>query len=164
MFDWIKSMVHPAQPRGLVQTLRAFGPNDETINQDSVKFIDDAFVVETDGEASIRLFDIHELAVDNCMLTYRAALKTEAAAGRIYLEMWCRFTGRGEFFSRGDDQAVKGDNDWATYEVRFFLKAGQIPDLVKLNLVLEGKGKVRIRNIELTCTPFESRESVEDER
>ena len=162
MFDWIKSMVTPPQPAGPPQALRTFGSADAIINQDTVTLEDDVLVVEVAEESSVRLYEVHEPEVDNCILTYRAELKTEAASGRVFLTMWCRFPGRGEFYSKGLHHALKGTNDWASYETPFFLKARQTPDLIKLNLTSEGKSKVWLRNIELLYTPFEPRESSED--
>ena len=64
--------------------------------------------------------------------------------------MWCRLPGQGEFFSKGFQHAVTDSTDWAACETPFFLKAGQRPDLVKLNVVCDGI--VWIRAIELLQT------------
>ncbi len=56
----------------------------------------------------IRLFETGPLDVENAMLVYRARLRTENAQGNVYLEMWCRFPGKGEFFSRGFQVAPAG--------------------------------------------------------
>ena len=88
-----------------------------------------------------------------CLLTYRAKLKAEAISGRAYLEMWCRVPGRGEFFSKGFHQAIKGTADWASCEIPFYLRKGQRCDLVKLNLMVEGGGKVWVKDVELLKTP-----------
>jgi len=92
--------------------------------------------------------------VEECMLTYRAQLKTKDVQGKAYLEMWCRLPGQGEFFSKGLHNAVKGTNDWASYEIPFYLKRGQKPDLVKLNLVIEGSGTIWIKDVQLLQTPL----------
>jgi hypothetical protein len=102
------------------------------------------------------LFEFTSLELEQCILTYRAKLKAEGLSGRAYLEMWCRVPGRGEFFSKGFRQAITGTIDWASYDIPFFLKKGQRADLVKLNLVIEGKGKVWIKDIELLRTPLSS--------
>jgi hypothetical protein len=39
-------------------------------------------------------------------------------------------------------------------EIPFYLKKGQRPDLIKLNLAIEGSGKVWIRDVELLKTPL----------
>jgi hypothetical protein len=50
--------------------------------------------------------------------------------------------------------AVTGSNDWASYETPFFLKKGEKPDLIKLNLVVKGAGKVWIKDVELLKGPL----------
>jgi hypothetical protein len=94
--------------------------------------------------------------VEQCLLSYRAELKTDGLNGRAFLEMWCRFPGRGEFFSKGLQQAASGTANWARYEIPFYLKARQKPDLIKLNVAVEGTGVVWIKNIELLITPLAS--------
>ena len=89
-------------------------------------------------------------------MTYRAEIKAEGLQGRAFLEMWCRLPGRGEFFSKGYKQAVSGTVRWVRYEIPFYLKRGQKPDLIKLNVVVEGPGTVWLRNVELLKTPLAS--------
>jgi hypothetical protein len=97
----------------------------------------------------IRLFETGPLDADDAALVYRASLRTENAQGNVYLEMWCRFPGKGEFFSRGLDSPLRGSVDWTTLETAFFLKPGDIPDNVKLNVVSEGPGIIWIDDIRL---------------
>ncbi|MBT3375842.1 MAG: hypothetical protein HOJ57_29465 [Lentisphaerae bacterium] len=165
----------------------------------------------TEGQ-TIHLFEVPDPGVEECMLIYRAELKTEdfqptpltkqlwwllvptfiilcagssfftaivkggwvhwlwgivalicAAAfsslpafrrkGGAYLEMWCRFS-HTQFFSKGFPHALTGTNDWASCETPFYLKRGQRPTLVKLDLALQGSGKVWIRNIQLLKSPL----------
>jgi hypothetical protein len=51
---------------------------------------------------------------------------------------------------------VSGTVDWARYETPFYLKRDQKPDLIKLNVVVEGPGTVWLRNVELLKTPLAS--------
>ena len=162
MFDLIKSMVSPPEPAGPPRPVRIFKAADAIINQDSVTLENDLLLVEVAQESSVRLFEVHEPEVDNCILTYRAEFKTKDALGRVFLTMWCRFPGRGEFYSKGFHHAVKGANDWASYETPYFLKPGQTPDLIKLNLESEGQSKVWLRNPELLCTPLAQSDDTED--
>lgn len=155
MFDWLKTMVKPREPMGPPEVMRRFGVGDATINRDAVKVDGDAFRLRIAEGASVRLFEIGDLEVENCLLIYRVRMKTERLAGRAFLEMWCRFPGRGEFFSKGFDHAVKGDNDWSSYEIPFYLKKGQRPDLIKLNVAVEGSGDLWLKDIELLSAPFE---------
>ena len=61
------------------------------------------------------------------------ALIEGVSLGRVYLEMWCRVPGHDEFSSRGLQHAVTGGSEWAACETPCFLKAGERPDLIKLN-------------------------------
>ena len=112
---------------------------------------------------SIRLFELAEPAVERCVLTYRAELKAADLERGAYLEMWCRFPGRGEFFSKGLQQKAKGTTGWSSYEVPFSLKAAERPDLIRLNVAFDGPGTLWVRNLELQQAPCADlvRDSVE---
>ena len=156
MINWLKSIFSQPQPSGPPETIRQFRTTDHTLSQGTITVVQDCWVVDSKEEQTIRLFEVQEPQAEQCLVTYRAKLKTDGLAGRAFLEMWCRLPGRGEFFSKGLNQAAKGTTDWASYEIPFSLKKGQRPDLIKLNLVIEGKGKVWLRDIQLLKTPMDS--------
>ena len=120
--------------------------------------------VSSDGKGSLRivaekptvvnLFETGDLDIDNANLLYQAKLRTENLKGKIYLEMWCHFPGKGEFFSRGLTSPVSGTVEWTTQETPFFLQQGENPDNVKLNLVIDGTGTAWIDDIRLTSGPL----------
>ncbi len=120
--------------------------------------------ISTDGGGSlriiarepmtVRLFEVEGLDIENARLIYRARLRTQNVEGQAYLEMWCRLPGRGEFFSRGIKSSLGGTTGWVTEETPFFLKKGQKPDLVKLNLVVKGRGTVWIDDVRLLKAPL----------
>ncbi len=136
--------------------LKKFSATDQTISRD-LKNEGDAWGQQVSEAQTIRLFEVAEPGVEDCVLMYRARIKTEGLKGQAYLEMWCRFPGKGEFFSRGLQNPVTGSNDWASYETPFFLKKGEKPDLLKLNLVVKGTGKVSVKDVELLTAPLPSR-------
>ncbi len=156
MLDWLKSIFSAPKPSGPPETIRLFRTTDATLSRGSIAVERDGWVVDAREEQTIRLFEVRDPQVEQCLITYRAAMKTDGLAGRAFLEMWCRLPGRGEFFSKGLNQAVKGTTDWASYEIPFYLKKGQRPDLIKLNLVIEGRGKVWMKDIQLLKTPLSS--------
>jgi hypothetical protein len=110
--------------------------------------------VRTDRPSTVRLYETGDLDVENARLIYRARLRTEDVDGRVYLEMWCRFPGRGEFFSRALHQPLSGSNDWTSQETYFLLKKGENPDNIRLNLVVDGAGIVWIDDIRLMRGPL----------
>ncbi|MBN2409191.1 MAG: hypothetical protein JXE07_05590 [Candidatus Aminicenantes bacterium] len=99
--------------------------------------------------AVLRLFETGDIDIENAVLVYQANLRTEDVQGRVYLEMWCHFEGKGEFFSRGIDRTVSGTVKWTQLEIPFALKSGENPDNVKLNLVCEGSGTVWVDDIRM---------------
>ena len=154
MAGWLKSILKNPQPAGPPETLRQFRTSDPTLSRDCIAVEQDGWVIDSQEEQTVRFFEVQVSLVEQCLLTYRAKVKSEGLAGRAYLEMWCRFPGRGEFFSKGLGQVVRGTTDWGSYETPFHLKKGQRPDLIKLNLVVEGRGRVWVRDVELIRTPL----------
>ncbi|QDS97448.1 serine/threonine-protein kinase [Adhaeretor mobilis] len=109
---------------------------------------------------TIRLFEIDPSKLEppreleNCIVTYRAKLKTKDATGKVYLEMWCRVPPGPASFSKGFHHAVTGTNGWANYETPFFLKKGEKADQLKLNIVTEGSGTVSVKDVEVIVAPM----------
>ncbi|MEM1069317.1 MAG: hypothetical protein AAGI63_10505 [Planctomycetota bacterium] len=156
MLSWLKSMFTPPQPSGPMESLHLFPASSETISQDVVTAEMDTWrITGSEAQQTAQLFEYELPESDQCMLTYRAKIKTDEVVGKAYLEMWCRLPGRGEFFSRGLHNAVSGTNQWSTVEIPFYLKRGQTPDLLKLNVVLEGTGTVWVKEIEVLRTPLQ---------
>ena len=123
--------------------------------------------VSSDGKGSVRvdsteplivpLFEVTDVSIENAVLIYQASLQSENLNGKAFLEMWVRIPGRGEFFSRGLDRPVTGNMSWMTVATPFFLQTGQKPDLIRLNLVVQGKGRVWIDDIHLMRAPLPGR-------
>ena len=98
---------------------------------------------------TFRLYELDDLDLDDAVLIYRAHLRSQDVQGKAYLEMWCQFPGKGEFFSRALHAPLTGTTEWTRQETPFRLEAGQNPDHVKLNLVIEGAGTVWIDDVVL---------------
>jgi hypothetical protein len=132
------------------------------ITQSGVQFDKE---VSSDGNGSlkmvateptvVRLFELGDIDVENARLIYQAKVRTEGVEGQVYLEMWCHFLGKGEFFSRGLQTPLTGTTNWTTEETPFFLKKGENPDNVKLNLVINGKGTAWIDDIRVLKSPLQ---------
>lgn len=103
---------------------------------------------------TIRLFETGDVDIENATLIYQAKVRTQDVTGPVYLEMWCHFPGMGEYFSRGLNQQLQGSTYWTTLETPFFLKKGENPDNVRLNLVIDGKGMVWVDEVKLLKAPL----------
>ncbi len=108
-----------------------------------------ALLIKTTEPTTIRLIETGDIDVEQATLIYKAKLKTADLQGQAYLEMLCHFPGKGEFFSRDLQSPTNGATDWVSEETPFYLKKGENPDNVKLNLVIEGSGAVWIDDIRL---------------
>lgn len=119
--------------------------------------------VSKDGKGSIRaatteprtfrLYETGNIDVEDARLIYQARLRTQGIDGKVYLEMYCHFPGEGDAFSRGLQTPLTGSTDWVTEEIPFFLRKGENPDNIKLNLVIDGSGTAWIDDIRLLRAP-----------
>ncbi|HTD88830.1 MAG TPA: hypothetical protein VK850_19820 [Candidatus Binatia bacterium] len=155
MLKWFKSLFKGPEPAGPPQTLRAFHTNDAPISKEGILVDQDGWLIDSRENHTVSLFEV-PTGDEQCMLTFKAKMRTSDLQGRAFLELWCRVPGVGEFFSKGLNKAVRATTDWASYEIPFFLKKGQKADLVKLNLVVEGIGKTWIKDVELLKTPLKA--------
>ena len=119
---------------------------DKTISSDG----NGSIKIETAGPVVIQLYNINDVHVDDTQLIYEAKIKSENVNGQAYLEMWCVFKDKGEYFSRGFDSAIAGTTDWQTIKTVFLLRKNEMPDHIKLNVVVNGVGIVWIDDIRLS--------------
>lgn len=111
--------------------------------------------ITTSSPTTVRLYETGDLSIDNARLIYQARLRTAGVEGQVYLEMWCHFPGKGEFFSRALQAPLTGTTEWTSQETPFYLKKGDDPDDIKLNLVINGKGTVWIDDLRLITGPLQ---------
>jgi hypothetical protein len=110
---------------------------------------ENATLIETGGPANIHITQIQpSRKLENSTIHYTAEVKSENLEGQAYLEMWSHF-GTAQYFSKGLQSTVQGSSDWAEISTPFMFKKGQNPDKITLNLVIQGSGKVWIRNVQL---------------
>ena len=134
---------------------------DGLLTQDGVEF-DGA--VSADGNGSVKiiapesttvlLYETGDIDVEDGRLIYQAKVRTQDVLGQVYIEMWCHFPGRGEFFSRALQAPLSGTNEWSSQETPFFLKKGENPDNIKINIVVNGSGTIWIDDIRLLKAPL----------
>ena len=135
---------------------------DGIISKDGVEFDEEitadgngSLKISVDGPISVELFQTGDIDLEDSILIYSAKVRTENLDGQAYIEMWCSFPEKGLYFSKALNSAMTGTNDWKIQETPFFLKKGENPDNVKLNLVVNGTGTVWIDQIELLKRPLD---------
>jgi len=105
--------------------------------------------VDAAEPVTIRLYEIDHLDFDDALVVYRAQLRARQLDGDAYLEMWCHFADRGDYFSRDVENPISGTTDWVHVETPFTLQKGQVVASIRLNLVILGRGTVWIDDIHL---------------
>jgi hypothetical protein len=130
--------------------IRKFETDAEPLSP-AAKWVGDELEVIATEAGTVRLFQMLFERTRHAIITCR--IKVEDPATRAHAEMWLGVS-PGEFFSRGLGQKLHGTDEWMTVEVPIFLEEDQFADLVKLNLVFEGPGKVRMKDIELLTMPL----------
>ncbi len=86
MLDWLKSIFSAPKPLGPPKTIRLFHTSNATLSKDSITVVQDRWVVDAKEDQTIRLFEIQNPDAEQCLVTYRATMKTEGLAGRAFLE------------------------------------------------------------------------------
>ena len=151
-----KANVHLPDDLGMPVQIRALNPADKP-NATSATWEGTELVVRSEESSSKSLFDVPLAGLEYCLVTFRFRIKTNQMAGAVYPEMWCRVPEKGQFFSRGIDRKIRGAVDWKQVEIPFFLGLDQRADLLHLNLVFEGRGTVRLKDIEVLSAPVAKR-------
>jgi hypothetical protein len=142
-------------PAGPPIILHSFAPADVPISS-GARWSGNDLEVTADMAGPQRLFELPVSRIDQSMISYCFRIQTDDLKSSVYPEMWCRVAGMAECFSRGLNQKVRGGNHGSSVMVPFYLRQGQFAELLKLNLVFEGPGTVRLSDIVVLATPLGS--------
>ncbi len=118
-----------------------------------------SLVITTDHPTVVHLYETGDIDIENARLIYQAKVKTQDVNGTVYLEMWCVFKNKGEYFSRGLESSLTGTAGWTTLQTPFYLRKGENPDNVKLNIIIDGAGIVWVDDLKLIKVPLDSTQS-----
>jgi hypothetical protein len=77
MLNWLKSFFRVPEPAGPPQPIRQFSLSDKPITQDGVSADQGGWRIASQGQGTIRLFEVAQPGIEQCLLTYRAQMKTE---------------------------------------------------------------------------------------
>ncbi|MFC1848942.1 hypothetical protein ACFL27_01925 [candidate division CSSED10-310 bacterium] len=103
--------------------------------------------ITTQWPTTVCIAEVTDVEIENAKLVYRARIKSDFE-GTGFLEMWVQING-GKYFSRGLNSTITGNVDWKTVETPFFLKKGQKPEKIYLNVVINGIGTVWLDDVVL---------------
>jgi len=119
-----------------------------------------ALLISTNEPVTAELFELDDRDFGNKRLTYKAYMRSENLTGSedlrgiSYIELIAQFPDGEELISRGPRVPVSGTTDWRAAETVLYIDKGNMPDRVKLNLVVEGEGKVWLDSVKLEAIPL----------
>lgn len=119
-----------------------------------------SLLINTDKAIKVELFEIDKEDFKNKRLTYKAQIRsedltgTEDLRGISYIELIASFPDGEELISRGPRVPVSGTTDWRPAETVLYIDKGNAPENVKLNLIVEGQGKVWLDAVKLEAIPL----------
>src|SRR4029453_1256580 len=100
MFQCLKSLLGgfvPPKPAGPPRVVQAVSPGTRPIAE-AARWEGTELAGLTPVAETGRLFEVPLKGLDQCMLTYRFRIATDALKASVYPELWCRIPGIGECF------------------------------------------------------------------
>ncbi|MEM7009688.1 MAG: hypothetical protein AAF462_11195 [Thermodesulfobacteriota bacterium] len=117
-------------------------------------------LVKTQEPISVELFELKDEDFKNKRLTYTARMRsedltaTEDSRGISFLEMIAKFPDGEELIARGPRVPLTGTTNWRGADAVLYIDKASSPDLIKLNLIVEGEGKVWLESVKLDYIPL----------
>lgn len=103
--------------------------------------------IDVNGTSTIRLVELRPHVDDAVALVYRGHLRSTDLQGRAYLAISCSTSAGQVVSAKGLDSAVTGSTEWTLQALR--LSLDQPCETARLNVAVEGRGTVGVRNIAL---------------
>jgi uncharacterized protein (TIGR03067 family) len=126
----------PPSTRDKGRLVNSFGVGFKPITRDGITEDGGSWKIDATRQRFVRLYEVQP-PVEECVIYFRAKIKSSNLHGRAYLEMWSRFPFGGEYFSKGLKNAVLGTTDWQAVEIPFVLQKNERPDMFKLGMEIE---------------------------
>ncbi len=119
-----------------------------------------SLLINTKEPITVELLEVDDKDFGNQRLTYKAQMRsenlqaTEEMRGISYLELIAKFPDGQKLISRGPRVPLSGTTEWRPVETILYLDKGNSPERVKLNLIVEGEGKVWVDSVILEAIPL----------
>lgn len=107
------------------------------------------------GQATIPVLTIDNPGVTEATYAVRGQVRYQDIEGKACLEMWSHFPGGERYSTRtlaaaGPLRSLEGSSGWRSFSLPFFIRdEAKRPERLVINVVLPGKGKVRLSPLQL---------------
>lgn len=119
-----------------------------------------SLLVNTEEAVKVELFELNNEDFKNKRLTFKAQMRSENLTGNnsmrgiSYIELISLFPDGEELVSRGPRIPLTGTADWRIVNTVLYIDKADAPKNVKLNLIVEGQGKVWLDAVKLESIPL----------
>ncbi len=110
---------------------------------------------ESERPRTVRLYEIRNPRdLEGRLIVLTAQLKSVGVHGRVFPELWINAPGRNEVQARNPDGVIGKTRNWTPVRIEYRCEKGERPDLLRVNLVLDGNGRAWIDDIRITSEPL----------
>lgn len=141
----IESFACDSMEKVVTTDMVAFDPGFSADGKGSLK-------VTVEQPATVQLFEVPAPGAESAKYIFRAKVNMKDLLGDANLQMIIRFRNGGEVNAY---QTVKGPGAWTPMEVFGIVQKGQKPDMVRLNLLVNGTGTCWVDDVHLVQQPLQ---------
>ena len=109
--------------------------------------------ITVEQPTTVQLYEVPSPKAENADIIYQAKLKAKDFGGDAYLQMLIHYPSGGEITAQNYEKAIGGTTEWVAMEVKANIRKGQKPEVVRLNLILNGGGTVWVDDVHLRKVP-----------
>jgi hypothetical protein len=110
--------------------------------------------ITVEQPTTVQLYEVPEPKAENADIFYKAKLKAQDFGGDAYLQMVIHYPSGGQAEVQNYDKAIGGTTGWTAMEAKANIRKGQRPDVVRLNVILNGGGTVWVDDVHLWKVPL----------
>lgn len=104
---------------------------------------------------TVRLYEVRDpRGLEGRLVVLTARLRSVGVRGRAFPELWIHPAGGNEVQARDPAAFVANTRDWTPLRVEYRCEKGERPDLLRVNLVIDGTGRAWIDDIRITSEPL----------
>ena len=109
--------------------------------------------IEAKEPRIVRLLEVPVQELPGREIVCAIRMKSLVLRGFAFPEIWVRVPGRDEFTARGTETAIQRSADWQDVIAVLTLPEGAQPDRIRVNLAVEGRGRVWADDVRVTVGP-----------
>ena len=110
---------------------------------------------ESERPRTVRLYEIRNpRGLEGRLIVLTAQVKSVGVHGRVFPELWINAAGRNEVQARNPAGVIGKTRNWTPVRIEYRCEQGERPDLLRVNLVIDGFGRAWIDDIRITSEPL----------